>query len=419
MLWENLLAPSDMGRPDRCVTDARGCEVEFADGTRAICLSSGLWNVNFGYGNETVAAEIAHVLGAGHYASLFRYTHPRAHQVASELLDRVGWPGGALVFSTSGSALNDTIVKLARHWAHLQGRGPARTVLTAQGSYHGMTLNSMQLSGDELNQALYGARSNQHVHLPADDPDAWEQFFALRGPTVSLVLLEPILGTGAHHVAPEVLDVIFRARQEHGFLLAADEVATGFYRVGALAASSRWAQPPDILGFSKGLTNGTAASAALVMSPRVADPFRSQDSMFVHGETQAGSPVASAAILGVLKFIDSIDIHHTYTSLARRVGEDLDALAGAHGWTRRGEGLFQFLGWPADGRFEGFTGMPAVDHFRTHGVMVHPSVDGVQIVPQVTMPLDQWHEAIGRVDSAIRAWPSPQTKRAHREYSRV
>lgn len=404
MLWEALVPPSEMGKSSRIVQEIEDYELTFADGNRTIDLTSGLWNVNFGYGNRYVAERIEQVIRAGHYASLFRHSHPGAHEVAERLLARVGWPNGALVFSTSGSALNETIVKLASHWNALAGRHSARTIVSVTGSYHGMTLNSMQLSGEELNQVLYSARSPWHVHLPCDDPEQWEHFFESRGSTVGLVMLEPVLGSGAIPLPRQILDIIFAARRKYGFLVASDEVAVGYYRLGTFAASDQWREEPDIRGFSKALTNGTAASSVLVMSDRVARPFVDTDSIFVHGETQAGSPMATAAILGVLDYLDSTEIDRTYRDLFRRVDQDLEAITFKHGWSRRGQGLFQYIGWPTSGSQAlepSFSGLPAQDYFRTRGISVQPSDAGIQIVPPITLPLAKWEEAVQRLDRAI------------------
>lgn len=405
MLWESLLLPSQMGDPARTIIGVEGYELVFGDGNLAIDLSSGLWNVNFGYGNPCVANRIKQVVDKTHYSTLFRHSHPEAHEVAERLLAKVGWPQGALVFSTSGSALNDVIVKLASHWNALVGRERARLIVTIEGSYHGMTLNSMQLSGDELNQALYCGQSLRFVHLPPDDPEQWQSFFEKRGAMVGLVLLEPILGTGAIPLTDGVLQAIFEARRQYNFLLASDEVAAGFYRLGTIAASLQWSEQPDLIGFSKALTNGTEASSTLLISEPVAKEFISTDSMFVHGETQAGSPMTTAAILGVLDFIDSTDIESMYGKLEQQVQADLDDLAQKHGCKRRGQGLFQYLGFPAgmqnspDGNASVFE---VANLFRTHGVSVQPSIEGIQIIPAITMPLETWSKAVSRLARGLQ-----------------
>ena len=71
MLWEALLPPSEMGNPARMITGVDGYELTFADGNQAICLTSGLWNVNFGYGTGLLRDHIDQVCSQLHYATLF------------------------------------------------------------------------------------------------------------------------------------------------------------------------------------------------------------------------------------------------------------------------------------------------------------------------------------------------------------
>ncbi|GGI14822.1 hypothetical protein GCM10007377_12840 [Galliscardovia ingluviei] len=406
MLWESLLPPSQMGNPARMIISADDYELTFGDGNKAICLTSGLWNVNFGYGNKYIENRIKRVYPKIHYATLFRHSHPGAHEVAERLLGKIGWVDGAVVFSTSGSALNDAIVKLALQRAALVGKGNAKTVVSVIGSYHGMTINSMQISGENLNQTMYGARSPRYIHLPADDPEQWEKFFVERGSTVALVILEPLRGTGAFPLSLEVLDVIFRAWERHNFLVCSDEVAVGFYRLGKLAASLGWPESPDVIGFSKGLTNGTEASALMVISPSVAGEFVRTDSTFVHGETQAGSPMATAAILGVLDFLDAVDIEAIYKQLSTVVDSDLQRIAGQYDCELRGQGLFRFLGVPKSLLNEVKGDLPALklhDHFLSHGISVQPSAEaGIQLVPPITLPMGIWKEAARRLENGIR-----------------
>lgn len=411
MLWEFLVPPSQMGQATRTVVEARDYQLTFADGTKAIDLTSGLWNVNFGYGNPFVAERIEKVIRECHYATLFRSSHPAAHEVAERLLAHLDMSEAALVFSTSGSALNDVMVKLALQWNSLLGRR-ARTVVSIQGSYHGMTLNSMKLSGENLGQAVYGAHSTNFVHLPVDDTDAWKQFFQVRGNTVALVVLEPVLGSGAIPLSNDVLNVIFEARKQYGFLIGADEVAMGLYRLGTIAASFDWKESADLLGFSKALTNGTAASSVLVVSNTVAEVFIQQDSVFMHGETQAGSPVACAAILGVLDFLDSANIQEQYHQLESRVSLDLEHLARKYHLSRRGMGLFQYLGWGDADSFESdaLSGSLGADYFRSRGISIQPSLEGIQIIPAITMPISIWDEAVRNLHAAFEELTTRGTK---------
>jgi adenosylmethionine-8-amino-7-oxononanoate aminotransferase len=203
-----------------------------------------------------------------------------------------------VLFSTSGGAANDVMMKLVRHHQALRGEGQRRVVVGLKGSYHGLTYGSFGLTGERLGQDAYSVdqRHVRHVGSAAE----LMALFAREGHRIAAVVLEPVLGSGAYPVPAELLAALPGLRAEHGFLLVADEVATGFGRCGSFFASSSWAVQPDVLVTSKGLTNGTCAASALVVSHEVCEVFESADSMLVHGETQAGTPSSCAAIVATI-----------------------------------------------------------------------------------------------------------------------
>lgn len=115
--------------------------------------------------------------------------------------------------------------------------------------------------------------------------------------------------------------------------------------------------------------------------------------------------MATAAILGVLDFIDSTDIESMYRELEQQVQADLDNLAQKHGCKRRGQGLFQYLGFPADIpklADSNSSVLEATNLFRTHGVSVQPSIEGIQIIPAITMPLETWSKAVSRLARGLQ-----------------
>src|ERR1700712_1950329 len=100
-LWPSLLTPSQFGRPDLTAVAARGTRLTFADGSTKLCGTSGLWNTNLGYGNDTVTEAITGALHDAAYLTLFRYGHRYAEQAADALVETAGPDAFARVlFST-------------------------------------------------------------------------------------------------------------------------------------------------------------------------------------------------------------------------------------------------------------------------------------------------------------------------------
>jgi adenosylmethionine-8-amino-7-oxononanoate aminotransferase len=112
------------------------------------------------------------------------------------------------------------------------------------------------------------------------------------------VIMEPVQNAGGSFTPPEgywagVREICDR----HGILLCADEVITGFGRVGAWFASERYDIKPDLVTSAKGLSSAHAAIGALIASDKVMEPFLADTSMYTHGITFGGHPVQAAIAL--------------------------------------------------------------------------------------------------------------------------
>ncbi|MFI6095674.1 daptide-type RiPP biosynthesis aminotransferase [Lentzea sp. NPDC051213] len=385
-VWESLVPPSQYGLPARQAVAAEGTRIRFADGSWALCATSGLWNCNLGYGNKKVADAVADALTHSSYLTLFRGGHDLAVRAASALLEVCGPQFGRVLFSTSGGAANDVMMKLVRHFQALRGEERRRVVVGLKGSYHGLTYGSFSLTGEHLGQELYGVDQRAVRHVGIDEAEL-ASLLAREGHRVAAVVLEPVLGSGAHPVPESFVAAVGRLREEHGFLLVADEVATGFGRTGEYFASHGWPVTPDVLITSKGLTNGTCAASAVVVSHEICEVFERADSVLVHGETQAGAPSSCAAILATIDEMRSLDA----LASAARNSVLLDGLLeriSAHPLVRghRGTGCFRAI------TLEPGVSADVVVAARRAGVIVQPGPDCVQLVPALTFGAGEFAE---------------------------
>jgi adenosylmethionine-8-amino-7-oxononanoate aminotransferase len=151
-------------------------------------------------------------------------------------------------------------------------------------------------------------RNTNRYHRPPEETEAEFTAFLLddlehtieaAGPeTVAMVIMEPVQNAGGAFTPPEgywkgVREICDR----YDILLCADEVITGFGRVGAWFGSERYDIRPDLMTIAKGLSSSYAAIGAVVASDRVMEPFMQDTSMYSHGITFGGHPVMSAIAL--------------------------------------------------------------------------------------------------------------------------
>jgi len=183
-------------------------------------------------------------------------------------------------------------------------------------AYHGTTFGALSINGipaikapfEPLVPEVRHVHNTNRFHRPAEETEAeftefllndLEQTILGMGPeTVCLVHMEPIQNAGGSFVAPAgywrgVREICDR----YDILLSADEVITGFGRVGHWFASERYDIRPDIITCAKGLSSSYAAIGAVIATDRVMEPFLHDTSMYSHGITFGGHPVMSAIAL--------------------------------------------------------------------------------------------------------------------------
>ncbi len=404
-LWPAFVEPSRQGDPAICLESARGVHVQLADGRTLLDGTSGLWNTNLGYGNEVIAEASSAALRAASYLSTFRYENVYALRAAEALVDATAGRYERVLFSTSGGAANDVAMKLVRHFHALRGDPRRQLVVGLTGSYHGLTYGSLALSGDDLGQQVYGVDRRLIRHVAPNDVDDLAQLLERQGDRIAAVVVEPVLGSGAIPLGDQFVRALLTAREEHGFVLVADEVATGFGRTGALFASELWAQQPDVLITSKGLTNGTCAASAVLVSEQIARTFHDSGAVLTHGETQAGTPVAAAAIIATLQEMRRLDAVEAGRVVARELDRAVCGLIATRpeAVSTRGAGCFRAVEVTGPGgQALGPAGVTElVEAIRADGAIVHPGIDGIQLIPALTSTTADVQVLLGCVSRGI------------------
>ena len=285
------------------------------DGRRYLDYSSGIGVTNTGHAHPRVAAAIA--------AQAAKLIHGQQnivyHEPGLRLYERLQHvlPGGPwqAFLSNSGAEAVEASVKLARV---ATGR-PA--ILAFRYGYHGRTAQTMALTTakdvyrgafEPLPGSIYHTAYPYCYRAPggAHAPDActcdWEAqldltFHQLIYPDrVAAVIIEPVLGEGGYVVPPPgFLPRLREITRQHGILLIADEVQTGFGRTGEMFAVQHWAVEPDILVMAKGIASGLPLSGILAR-PEVMAAWKPG----THGGTYGGNVVSCAAANATLDVIE-------------------------------------------------------------------------------------------------------------------
>jgi adenosylmethionine-8-amino-7-oxononanoate aminotransferase len=388
------------------VVSASGHKIRFGNGDEVLCATSGLWNVNLGYGNENIADAVHTALLDCSYSTLFRQWNAAAEEAAVALLNAAGQDRfSRVIYSTSGSAANDLVMKLARQTQDLRGFPQKQLVVALRGSYHGLTYGSFSLTGEDLGQRLYGVDQKLIRHISHDSPEELSSLMSLQGNRTAAVVVEPVLGTGAYPVPDDFLQALFALREKYGFLIVADEVATGFGRTGPMFASEAWPQGPDVLITSKGLTNGACAAAAVLTSQDIAGLFVTSGSVFTHGETQAGTPATAAAILATLSEFERLGALTNGAGVSRQLDTAIQELMASNPavTAHRGRGWFRAL------EVTGLDGSPVagaqiaslLGNIQRAGARVYPGPRGIQLIPSLTYSQQEVRELFASITAGL------------------
>lgn len=408
------------------VTQGRGDVEADRNGRVSIIGTSGLWNLALGHGRAEVDTAIRDQLGRVSYATLFRGQSEPAIRLAQRLIDIGPARTARVMFCTGGASGVELAVMLARRVAADRGEDRDLVLVLADG-YHGTLLGSAALTGEDLNQRQDGISRNQVVTVPTpgDGVDADEESarkdvlaetVAVLGHRICAIVVEPVLGSAGVVDLPD--DWCRTARglaDQHGFLVIADEVATGLGRTGSLWAAPPKGLDPDLTVTSKALTAGYLPLGAVLMSAGVAEAIDRSRAPFQHGETQGGNPLACASALASIDII----VGENLSERSARLGARADALIAQRTpdivARRTGSGLMVGLhlrGRRGDPRPSPDLVGAVVGRCADEGIRVHPSPRGISLMPPLTIDSERWDRCVRVVLDVLDRVPHPSRSQA-------
>lgn len=291
------------------VVRGEGTRIWDRDGNRYLDATAGLWFTNVGHGRTEIGTAVADQLSRlAHYSGFGDFTSDVTLELAERLAQIAPVPGSKVFFTSGGSDSVDSAAKLARRYWHERGRPEKEIIVGRTKAYHGMHVAGTALAGIPLNREGYGEL------MPSAETVEWDNAKSLLGlierlgaERIAAFFCEPIIGAGGIYLPPEgYLREVRDICREHDVLFVADEVVTGFGRIGGESwfASSRFGLEPDMMTTAKGLTSGYVPMGAVFIAPHIAEPFFSGGVWWRHGYTYGGHAGAAAAAMANLDIIE-------------------------------------------------------------------------------------------------------------------
>ena len=293
-------------------------------GNRHIDALSSLFCAQLGYSyGAEMAVAATKQLETLPFNTNWATAHPASIELAGKLASLAPGGDGKVFFTGGGSLSVESGWKLVREHFIAKGEPQRRKAIARQVAYHGVTLGALAFTGVPRFKDDFGpppievhhvATTNAFRSPLGDDPEAFcaallgevEETIIAAGPQeVALIIAEPVQNAGGCIVPPPgYWTGLRRLADTYGCLLMADEVITGFGRIGEWFAISREGVVPDLISVAKGLTSAYAPMGALIAGRHVVAPLVEKQSMFRHGITFAGHPLSAAIALKSIEIFE-------------------------------------------------------------------------------------------------------------------
>ena len=324
-------ATGKLGEPT-IVETGKGIRIQDATGRSYIDGFAGLYCVNIGYGRTEVAEAISRqAYRLAYYHSYAAHTTDELAILSDRLVKMAPGRMSKVFYGMSGSDANETQAKLVWYYNNLRGQPKKKKIISRLRGYHGCSVVSGSMTGmsfyhDHMDLPFsgilhtgaphhyWGAQAGEtEIEFSKRLADELEGLILREGPeTVGAFIGEPVLGTGGITPPPEgYWQAIQPVLRKYDVLLIADEVVTGFGRVGTPFGSHLYGIEPDLITVAKGLTSAYFPLSAAIVGEKVykvLEDGADRVGAFSHGYTYSGHPIGAAAANAVLDIVEREDL---------------------------------------------------------------------------------------------------------------
>ncbi|MCW5692914.1 MAG: aspartate aminotransferase family protein [Pseudolabrys sp.] len=318
--------------PNRIIAGGEGVHIVDRDGKRSLDAFAGLYCVNVGYGRREITDAIAaQAAQLPYYHAYVGHGSEPSIRLAKMIIDRAPKGMSRVFFGLSGSDANETNIKLVWYVNNVLGRPQKKKIISRWRGYHGSGVMTGSLTGLAAFHDLFDLPKAPVLHTEApyyfrraDRSQTEEQFSQFcadkleemvlaEGPdTIAAFIGEPVLGTGGIVPPPAgYWPKIQAVLRKYDILLIADEVITGFGRLGSMFGSDHYGIEPDLITIAKGLTSAYAPLSGVIVSEkvwRILEKGSDEFGAIGHGWTYSSHPLCAAAGVANLGLIDELDL---------------------------------------------------------------------------------------------------------------
>ena len=390
----------------QAVVATEGCRIKLADGRELVDGIASWWSACHGYNHPHILAAMKQQLETMPHVMFGGLVHEPALTLARRLAAMTGLP--RVFFADSGSVAVEVALKMALQYWRLKGKPNKDRFLCFKDGYHGDTLGAMSVSDPQrsLHKAFQNSVIKQYVvDIPSDEYGFAEFDNLLSGVAGNLAgaIIEPLVqgAGGMRFHSADTLAEIHRICKQHGLIFIADEIATGFFRIGSRFACEEAGISPDIMCLGKALTGGAITLGATLASEEIYSAFLTDrfDDAFMHGPTYMANPLACAAANASLDLFEQEPRTAHVEAIETQLARELASCQGLPG--------------VVDVRVKGAIGVVQIapermdyyglrEQFIARGCWIRPFKDIIYLTPSLTISKEELSQLIGAVVDVTR-----------------
>ena len=346
--------PAGKYRDEELPVFVRGehCSVFDESGRRFFGGLAGLFCVQLGYTHSAEVGEaVRDQLATLPYQTTWSMTHPPAALLAQKIAELAPGDLNRVFFASGGGESNEAAIKLARQYQQTIGEGTRHKFIARRVAYHGTSFGAMSLNGMTAVRSMFEPLMSgvRHTHNTkryrrpegetAEQTTAFllgelESLIVQEGPdTIAAIIMEPLQNAGGSLTppTPEYFKGVRALCDKYGILMTADEVITGFGRLGAWFGSQHYDFQPDMIVFAKGIASAYMPLGGVIASDKIIETILDGPvGMFNHALTYSGHPAACAAALKNLEIMEREGVVENVAKLSPYLEEKLGAVAAKH-----------------------------------------------------------------------------------------
>jgi L-2,4-diaminobutyrate transaminase len=362
------------GPGPRIIDRGDGITITDNQGRELIDAFAGLYCTNIGYNRPEITEAITkQAEKLAFYHAYVGHSHEPVIRLSERLIRMAPRGMSKVYYGQSGSDANETQAKLVWYYNNILGRPQKKKIISRHRAYHGSSVTSGSMTGLPVFHNAFDLPIPQVKHTTAPHwywnhaegeteaqfsrrcAEDLERMIQQEGPeTVAAFIAEPVLGTGGIIPPPEgYWAEIQQVLDRHDVLLIADEVVTGFGRIGADFGCEYYGIEPDLMTVAKGITSGYLPLSGVLVGEKVWDVLeRGADELgpIGHGYTYSAHPLCAAAANANLDIIERDGLVANARDTGAYLQERMHAAFGDHALVGevRGVGLLAALEFVAD-----------------------------------------------------------------------